>query len=167
MNDPLADLRQRTARRHNQIGWWGLLLFLSLGIALETLHGFKAASYLDPPHALRRLLWTLAHAHGTLLALVHLVFAAGLGQFGLWTERRLKLASFLLLDALVLLPAGFFLGGLGHTEVDPGPGVLLVPLGALALLTAVGLIAWSTMAKARLAGSNDSPRQEPQHERTL
>src|SRR5437660_3439955 len=143
MSNNLAELRRRLARRHHLIGWWGLLLFLSLGIGLETLHGFKVGSYLDPPHRLRRLLWTLAHAHGTLLGLVHLAFAAGLPQFGRWTDRGLRLASFFLTDALVLLPVGFFLGGLGHSEVDPSPGVLLVPVGALLLLAAVGLIAWS------------------------
>src|SRR5919202_447006 len=100
MSDALADLRRRLARRHHLIGWWGLLVFLSLGIGLETLHGFKAGFYLDPPH-------------------------------------RLRLASFFLTDALLLLPAGFFLGGVGHTEVDPSPGVLLVPVGALLLLLAV------------------------------
>src|SRR5215468_4738231 len=141
-DDALAELRRRTARRHHLLGWWGLLLFLSLGIGLETLHGFKLGFYLDPAHRMRRLLWTLAHAHGTLLALVHLAFAVGLGRFGRWTERRLKLASFFLIDAL-LLPVGFFLGGVGHTEVDPSPGILLVPAGALLLLAAVGLIAWS------------------------
>jgi hypothetical protein len=143
MNDGLADLRRRLARRHHWIGWWGLLVFLSLGIGLETLHGFKAGFYLDPAERLRRLLWTLAHAHGTLLALIHIGFAAGLPQLGRWTERRLKLASFFLTDALLLMPAGFFLGGVGHSEVDPSPGVLLVPVGALALLAAVALIAWS------------------------
>lgn len=143
MSDELADLRRRLARRHYLIGWCGLLLFLSLGIGLETLHGFKVGFYLDPAHRLRRLLWTLAHAHGTLLALVHVAFAMGLGSFGQWTVRRLRLASFFLTDALVLLPAGFFLGGVGHSEVDPSPGVLLVPVGAALLLVAVGMIAWS------------------------
>ena len=143
MSDASSHQRQRTARRHQRIGWWGLLLFLSLGIVLETLHGFKIGWYLDPAHQLRRLLWTLAHAHGTLLSLVHIAFAAGLLQFGYWSERRLKLASFFLIDALLLLPLGFFLGGIGHSEVDPSPGVLLVPVGALLLLVAVALIAWS------------------------
>ena len=143
MNDALWEMRRRLARRHHFIGWWGLLLFLSLGIALETMHGFKSDFYLDPAHRLRRLLWTLAHAHGTLLALIHIAFAAGLTQFGVWTSRGLRLASFLLIDALVLLPAGFFLGGLGHSEVDPGPGILLVPVGALFLFVGVALVAWS------------------------
>jgi hypothetical protein len=143
MSDPLVELRRRTARRHHVIGWWGLLLFLSLGIALETMHGFKIGFYLDPAHTLRRLLWTLAHAHGTLLSLVHIAFAAGLVEFGHWTERRLRLASFFLTDAFLVLPLGFFLGGIGPSEVDPSPGVLLVPIGALLLLAAVALIAWS------------------------
>ena len=143
MNDTLEALRRRLAGRHYLIGWWGLLVFLSLGIGLEALHGFKVGYYLDPPHRLRRLMWTLAHAHGTLLALVQLAFAAWLGQNGRWTERRLKLASFFLADALLVLPAGFFLGGIGHGETDPSLGVLLVPLGGLLLLIAVALIAWS------------------------
>ena len=143
MNDAPTELRERLALRHHFVGWWGLLLFLTLGIVLETLHGFKVDFYLDPAHRNRRLLWTLAHAHGTLLALVNVAFAAGLTQLGRWDERPLRLASFFLIDALVLLPAGFFLGGLGHTEVDPGPGILLVPVGALLLLVGVGLVAWS------------------------
>jgi len=141
MSDALADLRRRIARRHHLIGWWALLLFLTLGIGLETLHGFKVGAYLDPSHRMRRLMWTLAHTHGTLLSVVNIVFAVGLAQFGRWTDRRLKLASVFLINALVLLPAGFFLGGIGHSEVDPSPGVLLVPLGALCLFAGAGLVA--------------------------
>jgi hypothetical protein len=157
MSEPLADLRRRLARRHHLIGWWGLLVFLSLGIALETLLGFKVGLYLDKAHAWRRELWRLAHAHGTLLSLVHLAFAAGLGTFGRWTQQRLKLASFFLLDALLLLPLGFFLGGIGHTEVDPSPGVLLVPIGALLLLAAVALTAWSASQGPDESGSEVPP----------
>jgi hypothetical protein len=69
-------------------------------------------------------------------------------QFGVWTERRLKLVSFFLIDALVLLPAGFFLGGFGHSEGDPSLGILLVPLGAIFLLIAVAFIAWSATVKS-------------------
>jgi hypothetical protein len=143
MNSPLSDLRRRIARRHHVAGWWALLAFLSLGIALETLHGFKADLYLDPSNRVRRLMWTLAHAHGTLLAVVNIAFAAGLPAFGTWTERGLKLASFFLLDALVLLPLGFFLGGVDPGEGDPSSGVLLVPVGALLLLAAVAMTAWA------------------------
>jgi hypothetical protein len=158
MSDAHPDLRRRLARRHHLIGWCGLLVFLSLGIGLETLHGLKLGFYLDPPHRLRRLLWTLAHAHGTLLAVVNIAFAAGLTQLGRWNARSLRIASFLLIDALVLLPAGFFLGGIGHTEVDPSPWVLLVPVGAAFLLVAVALIAWSA---ARTPDDSGPPSPPP------
>jgi hypothetical protein len=145
-NDDLEGLRGRLALRHHRAGWLGLLVFLSLGLVLEGLHGFKAGLYLDPGNKLRRELWTLAHAHGTLLALVQVVFAAGLPRFGRWTAARLRVASFFLLDAAVLLPLGFFLGGLNPDERDPGVGILLVPLGGALLFVGVALTAWSACA---------------------
>jgi hypothetical protein len=50
-------------------------------------------------------------------------------------------ASPLLVAATLLLPGGFFLGGLFLKGGDPGLGVLLVPVGALALFAAVFQIA--------------------------
>ena len=67
-------------------------------------------------------------------------FAAGLLQFGKLTVWRLKLVSFFLLDATVLIPLGFFLGGLAPSESDPWKGIILVPLGALLLFIAVAII---------------------------
>jgi hypothetical protein len=146
--DPqLAVLRGALARRHHLFGWICLLIFLSLGGVLEALHAFKIGAYLDLAHKVRREMWTLAHAHGTLLALVHVGFAAGVSTIGQWTGARLKLASFLLLDAAVLIPLGFFLGGIGHSEGDPSAAILLVPLGALALFVGVGLIIHSAWRK--------------------
>ena len=136
-NDDLSALRRDVARRQYRYGWTALLLFLSLGAFLELLHGFKIGFYLDPENRLRREMWTLAHAHGTLLALIQIAFAAGLMRFGRWTAGRLKLASFFLFDAAVLIPLGFFLGGLAPSEGDPWVGILLVPLGALLLFVAV------------------------------
>ena len=124
-----------------------------MGGFLESLHGFKIGFYLDPGHKLRRELWTLAHAHGTLLSLVNIGFALGLAYFGQWSVPRLKLTSFFLVDALVLIPAGFFLGGLTHSEGDPSLGVLLVPVGALLLFIAIGLIILSALQSAGSDGS--------------
>jgi hypothetical protein len=140
MSDPLTTLRRRLAQRHYLIGWSALLLFLSLGAFLEALHGFKVGFYLDPSAKLRREMWTLAHAHGALLGLIQLAFATGLMHFGRWTAERLKLASFFLIDAAVLIPLGFFLGGLSPSESDPWIGIYLVPLGALLLFIAITLI---------------------------
>ena len=160
MSDALADQRRRTARRHHLIGWCGLLLFSSLGIALETMHGFKVGFYLDPGQRLRRELWTLAHAHGTLLGLIQVGFAAGLPHLGRWSAGRLKLVSFFLLDATLLIPLGFFLGGLWPSEGDPWLGILLVPVGALLLFVAVAL----TILSACQAQDQSEP---PQDQRTV
>jgi uncharacterized membrane protein YfcA len=153
-NDPLSTLRHDLARRHHRWGWITLLLFLSMGAFLESLHGFKVSFYLDPGNNLRKQLWTLAHAHGTLLAMVQICFALGLSQFGRWTAGRLKLASFFLLDAALLIPLGFFLGGLFPSEHDPWMGILLVPVGALLLFIAVALII--------VSGFQESDKPEPQ-----
>ena len=126
---------------HLRFGWASLLLFLSLGIVLETLHAFKVGWYLDVSNETRRLMWTLAHAHGTLLALVHIVF--GLTPPSPRDGR--KLASLSLIGASVLLPGGFFLGGLAVYGGDPGVGILLVPAGAVLLLAAVGATAWGQL----------------------
>jgi predicted GNAT family N-acyltransferase len=123
-------------QRHLALGWLTLLVFLTLGIALEALHGFKIGSYLDVDHEARRLGLRLAHAHGVLLGLVHLAFAWTLGA-SLRTLDRAKLSSQLLAAATILLPGGFFLGGLFARGGDPGLGILLVPCGAICLFVAV------------------------------
>ena len=61
---------------HLRFGWWSMLVFLSLGILLEALHGFKVGFYLNVGSETRRLMWTLAHAHGVLLGLANVAFAA-------------------------------------------------------------------------------------------
>lgn len=126
--------------RHLRLGWWSLLVFLSLGLALELMHGFKVGWYLDVSNETRRLMWRLAHAHGVLLALVHIAFAVTLRSLaagGSWVRG----ASRALTIAGVLLPGGFLLGGLVVHEGDPFVGVLLVPVGALALFVGVLLVA--------------------------
>jgi len=125
--------------RHWRLGWTFLTLFVATGLGLEALHGLKLGFYLDPDQALRRELWTLAHAHGALVALVHLGFATWLERRGEW--RGASLVSVLLGLAVVLVPLGFFLGGLTPGPTDPGVGIWLVPLGGAALLLACGLVA--------------------------
>ena len=48
---------------------------VALGLLLESLQGFKVAAYLDVSNETRRLMWRLAHAHGTLLAVVNILYA--------------------------------------------------------------------------------------------
>ena len=63
-------------RRHLRVGWWAILFFLTLGVVLEALHGFKVPWYLNVANETRRLMLTLAHAHGVLVGLLHIAFAA-------------------------------------------------------------------------------------------
>lgn len=127
--------------RHLRVGWWSLAVFLTLGIALEAMHGFKVGWYLDLSNATRRLLLTLAHVHGTLLALVHLAFASTLALRAPRVVPRASLASACLVGAGVALPTGFLLGGLWPWGGDPGLGIVLVPIGAGLLLIGVLLVA--------------------------
>jgi hypothetical protein len=129
------------AQRHFRWGWWSLLLFIALGIALETLHAFKRGSYLNAGNETRRLMWTLAHAHGTLLALVHVAFGATVALSGCPPTRCRYWASRCLSYSAMLIPCGFFLGGFDIHGGDPGLGVLLVPIGAALLVAAVSMIA--------------------------
>ena len=128
-------------RLHLRFGWWSLLCFLSLGLVLETLHGFKIGWYLDVSNTTRRLMWTLAHAHGTLTSLVHLVFGLALHTLPAATGRWLRVASACLIAATILLPGGFFLGGIVIYGGDPGVGILLSPVGAAMIMIGVFLAA--------------------------
>lgn len=150
------------ARRHLRFGWWSLLAYLSMGIVLEVFHGFKVGWYLDVSNETRRLMWTLAHAHGTLLALVHLAFFATLRAMESAEGRPLRWASGGLVASSVLLPGGFFLGGLIIHQGDPGLGILLVPVGAMTLLAAVW---WIARGAAQFPQSSDRSPRAPQSEK--
>jgi uncharacterized membrane protein len=136
---PRAQAIKKNAHRNLRFGWWSLLVFLSLGGALETLHGFKIGWYVDVGNETRRLMFTLAHAHGTLLALINI--AAGLTARKVDRFELRPSASFALIWAAILLPAGFFLGGIVIYDGDPGLGVWLVPVGAILLFYSVARIA--------------------------
>ena len=123
------------ARRHLAVGFATLALFVLLGALLEGLHAFKVDAYLNVAHETRRMMLRLAHAHGTLIALVNVAFGLTVRAF---PNAGSKLASSALLAALALVPLGFGLGAVGAKGGGPGALVLLVPSGALALV--VGLI---------------------------
>ncbi len=112
-------------------------MFACVGVFLESLHGFKVEWYLDVGTETRRLMWTLAHAHGALLALVNI--ALGLSAGTLMSSGRPwpRIVSPCLMAATVLLPGGFFAAGIYIHDGDPGLGILLVPVGAALLLAGV------------------------------
>ena len=130
---------KKNADRNLRFGWWSLLIFLSLGGALETLHGFKIGWYLDVGNEMRRLMFTLAHAHGTLLAVVNII--AGLTARNIERFELRPSISSALIWAAILLPGGFLLGGIVTYGGDPGLGVWLVPVGAVLLFYSIARIA--------------------------
>lgn len=128
-------------------------MFSAAGLVLESLHGLKIGWYLDAGHETRRLMFTLGHAHGTLLALVHVAFAATLDAL----REVPRDASLALRAASIAIPAGFWCGGVVIHEADPNLAILLVPLGAFALL-------WACAKTAlRLPATEDShpPPDDP------
>jgi hypothetical protein len=134
-------IQEQIAVTHLRAGWVALACFATAGLVLEGLHGFKVAMYLDPVGT-RRLMWTLAHAHGTLLGLVNIAFAVSLPRLT-WPTARRDVASACLRAATLLIPSGFFLGGAYPHGADPGVGVVLVPVGGIALVVALALSALS------------------------
>ena len=148
-------------RRHLRFGWWSLFVFLLLGATLETFHGFKVGFYLDVSNETRRLMWTLAHAHGALLGLVNV--AAGLTLRALpelSDAARVPLISTSLTTATVLLPAGFFAGGISFYSGDPGVGIALIPVGAACLALAVFQVARAVSATSDAPdGARKPPRR--------
>ena len=120
---------------HRWFGWATLLVFVTMGLLLETLHGFKINWYLDVGVENRRLMFTLAHSHGALIGLLHLALSAHATSMKAGTA--LNLSSWCLCSSTILLPGGFFLGGLVLLGTDPGLGVLLTPVGGVLLIIAM------------------------------
>jgi len=121
-------------RRHLAFGWYALGVCSLLGIGLELLHAFKLGLYLDVSSETRRLMWRLAHAHGTLLALLNVAFACSLPRLAPSDGPDVRRASACLLVAAITMPLGFFLGGALASAADPSPLVGLVPIGAVMLV---------------------------------
>lgn len=138
----MATEKGTTALIHRRYGWSALFVFMIMGTVLEGLLGFKSEELLLDP--LRRELWSLAHFHGALLALINLVYTQWADSPEL-PEGRRRTASTTLVIGSIAMPLGFFLGGLSHPEGDPGIGIFLVPIGALLLLYTIGshaMAAW-------------------------
>ncbi|MCC7540371.1 MAG: hypothetical protein IT379_29410 [Deltaproteobacteria bacterium] len=123
---------RRAADRAVAVGWAWLALCACGGLALEVALGLKLGWLLDDEGV--RTMARLAHAHGVGLALVVLAFGATAApRLG----ARTAATSMMLIAGAVLVPIGFALGAIGHGEVDPGPGVWLVPPGALLVIGAL------------------------------
>ena len=174
---PMSSIEQPKTQRslllwHVRFGWWSFLVFVTLGLVLETLHGLKLGVYMDVANGTRRLMWTLAHAHGTVLSLVHVLFGLSAGLLGHVSANRLRFIASCLTAATVLLPGGFVLSGIIVYSGDPGLSILVVPAGAVLLIVAVFVIARSVAYPADPRVSEDrgnlpaEPRQRDTRQTT-
>jgi hypothetical protein len=122
--------------------WIGLAFWMSFGLLIEGLIAFRIPAYLQDP--VRRELFRLGHAHGTLLSILLLIV-------GLCAHSALisppRIARLVFQAGVILMPAGFILGGISHYESDPGPLVFLAPLGGVLVIFGVVSIAVSILKK--------------------
>jgi hypothetical protein len=121
----------------------GIAVWMTFGLLLEGLIGYKTPIYLQD--TLRRELFRLAHAHGTLLSLLLLAVTLAADRFGLGPS---KLVGWSLRIGVVVLPLGFLLGGMWHFESDPGLGIWLVPVSAVLVIFGVVSVAISSLKKS-------------------
>ena len=124
-------------KRNLRAGWWTLLVFVCLGILLEIGLGFRGHFYMDVSQQTRRLMWRLAHAHGTLLAMLNITY----GLIAAQSSSSSQFGSRALLAASWLIPSGFFLAGLFAYQSTPGLATLLIPSGAGLLAIGIFLAA--------------------------
>src|SRR5689334_20228422 len=110
-------------------GWLGIAIWMSFGLLLEGLLGYKIPNYLNDSQ--RRELFQLAHAHGTLLNVVLVVAVLCAKSFSLEIVPAVRTALRL---GTVLMPLGFLLAGVSHSESDPGMAIWLVPPAALMII---------------------------------
>src|SRR6201999_2123324 len=111
-------------------GWASIALWMSVGLLLEGLLGYKIPAYLNDPQ--RRELFRLGHTHGTFLGIILIVAALALDR----GAKVPKAAQMALRVGAVLMPVGFFVAGVWHPESDPGLAIWLVPPGALLVIYA-------------------------------
>lgn len=100
--------------------------------------GARVEGYVGDP--LRREFLRLAHAHGGLLALVNLGLAFVAHRLQT-PERWMRATRAGAWVGALSVGLGFAGGGLWHAPTDPGPLILLVPFGALTLLTSLVVVA--------------------------
>jgi hypothetical protein len=129
------DYLSRVARQ----AWFGLAFWIAFGLLVEGLIGFRSPSYLQD--SVRREVFRLAHAHGTVLHLLFLI-AVYFVRAGISSPPSAALWSLRL--GVLLMPLGFLLGGIWHYESEPGVGIFLSPLGGVMILFAVIAFAFST-----------------------
>lgn len=117
--------------------WISIAAWMSFGLLLEGLLAFRSPAYLQDP--MRRELFRLAHTHGAVLNVVLLLAGLYLSTRSLTLP---KIARIAFQAGVALMPIGFLLGGLWHTETDPNMFVFLSPAGGILVIFAIFSIAF-------------------------
>src|ERR1700730_1740994 len=108
-------------------GWLSIAVWMGFGLLLEGFLGYKIPAYLQDQQ--RRELFRLAHTHGTFLGLVLVVATVVIQRANISPPRAARAAIRL---GTGLMPLGFLIAGLWHSEADPGPAIWLVsPAGRI------------------------------------
>jgi hypothetical protein len=121
--------RDRWFARMMLQGWISIALWMSFGLLLEGLLGYKIPAYMGDPD--RRELFRLAHTHGTLLGLILIAAALSSQRSRVEPARATRIA---LRVGSILMPLGFLIAGVDHPEGDPGLAIWLVPPSALLVI---------------------------------
>ncbi len=132
-------------------GWVSLAVWMTFGLLLEGLLGYKIPEYLNDLQ--RRELFRLAHTHGVGLSIVLIVAAISLKTFDIAIPRATTLA---LRIGAILMPLGFLLAGIRHTESDPGLAIWLVPPAALLNIFGAISIALTCFNKEKISAKDKS-----------
>lgn len=148
MNETINAGRARV--RLLRSGWIGILAYLLVGMGLEVLHGWKVPWYLDVGQSSRRLMWTLAHTHGTLFSVVAVAASVSLPWARANASKAAGWIAWGVMGGQILMPLGFFLGGLWLRAGEPGVGVFLVPVGAVMMLIGVAGATWTVWTRDKV-----------------
>lgn len=122
--------------------WLGLAFWLSFGLLLEGLIGYRSPAYLQDE--MRRDLFRLAHAHGAIFSLLLAISwlylrssSVTIPNVALWSLRL----------GTILMPIGFLLGGMWHTETDPNLLIVLAPIGGVMVIFGVVSVALTSLQR--------------------
>ena len=123
-------------------GWLSIAVWMGLGLLLEGFLGYKIPAYLQDQQ--RRELFRLAHTHGTFLGLLLVAAAVVIQRLDISPPRAARAAIRL---GAGIMPLGFLIAGVWHSEADPGLAIWLVPPAALLMI--FGAVAFSLASRTR------------------
>jgi hypothetical protein len=116
---------------NKRFGWFWLTFAVIFGFVLELMLAREDPKWIVDP---RREQWRSAHAHAALLAVVNLIYAHYLADAKLSKSLK-RYGSYLIVAGAILIPIGVLAFAVGFPP-------LLNPLGAIATIAGVGILAY-------------------------